>query len=146
MTLALEVTLTTFSGEQTTRFLLLTQYTTIGRLAENDIQIPKYCVSRKHATIELHHGHIFIHDHSTCGTWVNGTRLMSGGRGVALRYDDVRARLPCIPTTALHPHDCMATLSRHTCPLSTHRTLSSASHPTLSVRRTTLFVHAPAFA
>ena len=108
---ALDLTLTTSSGEQTTRYPLTTQFTTIGRLPVNAIQIIYCCISRKHATVELRHGHVFLHDHSTFGTWLNGARLENGGRGAALRYDDVRARLPC---TLLHPHDCMPTLSRHT--------------------------------
>ena len=105
MALALELTLTTPSGDQTTSFPLSRQLTTIGRLPENDIQILNKYISRKHATIEKRLGHVFIHDHSSSGTWLNGVRLVSGGRGAILRYDDVRARpgssrLPCIPMTA----------------------------------------------
>ena len=125
--MALELTLTTLSGGQTTHFPLSQQFTTIGRRFGDDIpdiQINNQCISRKHATIEKRHGYVFIHDHSTNGTWLNGKRVVSGGRGAVVRYDDVRARLPCIPTTALHPHDCMASLSRHTCP---RRLVASAS-------------------
>ena len=121
MALALELTLTTLSGEKTTRFPLSQQFTTIGRrfgVVIPDIQINHLCISRIHATIEKRHGHVFLHDHSMNGTWLNGMRVVSRGRGAVLRYDDVRARLPCIPTTALHPHDCMASLSCHTCLLS----------------------------
>ena len=116
-----ELTLTTLSGEETMRFPLTEQFTTIGRRFGDvtpDIQINNQCISRNHATFEKRHGHVFIHDHSTFGTWLNGVRLASGGRGAVLRYDDVRARLPCIPMTALHHDDCTASLSHHTCLLS----------------------------
>ena len=145
MALALELTLTTPSGDQTTRFLLSQQLTTIGHLPENDIQITNMCISRRHATVEKRHGHVFVHDHSTFGTWLNGMRLVSGSRGSVLRYDDVRARLPCIPQLPSIPMTAWP-LSRHTCLLATHRTLSLASHLTLSARRRTPFVHTPSFA
>ena len=97
----LDLTLTTLSGEKTESFPLSNQFTTIGRRVGDvipDIQINDQCISRKHATIEKRHGHVFIHDHSTFGTWLNGMRLMSGGRGAVLRYDDVRA--PALYTAA----------------------------------------------
>ena len=91
---ALELELTTLSGEQTMRFSLSKQYTIMGRELANDICINEARISRKHATIELRHGHVFIHDHSSNGTWLNGVLLVSGGRGSVLRYNDVRVRLP----------------------------------------------------
>lgn len=131
---ALELTLTTLLGEQTETFSLSKQFTSIGRLPENDIQITSICISRKHAIIELRHGHFFIHDLSSQGTWLNGMQLVSGGRGSVLHYDDVRACLPCIPTTALHPHDCMASLSRHTCLLSHSQDIEFGVAPDLERR------------
>ena len=59
---ALELTLTTLSGEQTMRFALSKLYTTIGRTTENDIRITDARISRQRATIEKRHGHVFIHD------------------------------------------------------------------------------------
>ena len=91
---ALELALTTLSGDQFMRFPLSQERKTIGRDHENDIRIADARISRKHATFEWRHGHAFIHDHSSDGTWLNGVRLVSGGRGSVLRYDDVRARLP----------------------------------------------------
>lgn len=120
MPTALDLTLTTPSGEETTRFPLSQQFTAIGRSPENDICITDMCISRKHATISR--STMATSSSMTTPPLERGStgwlRLVSGGRGAVLRYDDVRARLPCIPTTALHPHDCMASLSRHTCLLS----------------------------
>ena len=48
--------------------------------------------SRQHVVIERRHGHVFIHDLSTSGTWLNRVRLVRGGRGSVLRYDDVYNR------------------------------------------------------
>ena len=81
----LELTLTTLSGEQTTSFPLSQHITTIGRLDENAIQIRHGCISRKHAVIELRHGHVFIHDLSTSGTWLNGVRSAREERPYGLR-------------------------------------------------------------
>ena len=95
---ALDITLSTSSGEQTTRFPLSMQRTTIGRLPSNAIQIIHRCISREHATIEFRHGHLYVHDHSSVGTWLNQTRLVRDGPGSVLRYDDVRA--PALYTAA----------------------------------------------
>ena len=111
---ALDLTLTTSSGKQAKdRFALTTQRTTIGRSLESAIRITHPCISRKHATIELRHGHVYVHDHSSNGTWLNGERLLRDGPGICLRYDDVRVCLPC---ALLHPCDCMLPTS-HVCAL-----------------------------
>ena len=70
----LELTLTTLSGEQTTRFPLSQQLTIIGRLPDSDIHITNMWISRQHATIERRHGHDFIHDHSTIWGTVSAVR------------------------------------------------------------------------
>ena len=124
---ALDLMLTTSSAEQTDRFFLSAQSTTIGRLAENDIQIYHPYISREHAIIKWRHSHVYVFDTSSSGTWLNGVRLENGGPGTALRYDDVRARACparcCISMTAWPPTH----ISRACC----GRSLSLDGHPTL---------------
>ena len=80
--------LTTSSQKQSKRVFLSKQSTTIGRLDTNDIQINHGYVSREHAVIKFRHGHLYVFDTSSSGTWLNGVRLNNGGRGEPLRYDD----------------------------------------------------------
>ena len=104
---ALDLMLTTSSAEQTDRFFLSAHSTTIGRLVENDIQIDHPYISRKHAIIKWRHGYVYVFDTSSSGTWLNGVQLENGGRGTALRYDDVRARTcpaRCCICVATHSH------------------------------------------
>jgi len=48
---------------------------TLGRLADNDLQLPRGNVSKRHARIVQRHAKIFVIDlQSTNGTYVNGER------------------------------------------------------------------------
>jgi hypothetical protein len=76
--------------------------TTIGRVAENDVQLVDDKVSRHHAVIELQDGgHVVLRDlASRNGTFVDGVRL-SGSRvltgGERLRFGDEQLRVDAGP-------------------------------------------------
>ncbi|MBQ9465492.1 MAG: FHA domain-containing protein [Muribaculaceae bacterium] len=60
----------------------------IGSNLTNDVRVTGSTVSRFHATLKIDRkGHAFIQDHSSNGTMVNGTRIVSG-QNVAIKRDD----------------------------------------------------------
>ncbi|MBL9019152.1 MAG: FHA domain-containing protein [Myxococcales bacterium] len=53
---------------------------TIGRGKTCDVQIDDLALSRQQCRIRLVDGHVIVEDnHSTCGTWLDGAKLGSGG-------------------------------------------------------------------
>ncbi len=60
----------------------------IGRINGNDMIMPDYAISKRHAIIDVEDGHYFLRDAgSTNGTKLNGTRL--GKKRVRLKDKDV---------------------------------------------------------
>jgi pSer/pThr/pTyr-binding forkhead associated (FHA) protein len=74
-----------FNNEVLKTFQIDKRKVTIGRNADNDIQIDNLAVSAYHARIMEHRGHILIEDlTSTNGTFVNDKRTAKG----ALKNND----------------------------------------------------------
>ncbi|MBW2435065.1 MAG: FHA domain-containing protein [Deltaproteobacteria bacterium] len=60
----------------------------IGRINGNDMIMPDYAISKRHAIIDIEDGTYYLHDAgSTNGTKINGTRL--GKKRVKLKDKDV---------------------------------------------------------
>jgi pSer/pThr/pTyr-binding forkhead associated (FHA) protein len=77
---------------------------TVGRSAENNIQLDDLSVSRRHARIVVEDGAIFVEDLGSSGAMANGRRLpaahASCAEGDTLRFGDVEAELaPPAPVT-----------------------------------------------
>lgn len=54
----------------------------LGSSAQADIEVSGYYVSAMHCTLHWNEGRIWVEDHSTNGTWLDGTRLQRGTRSV----------------------------------------------------------------
>ena len=71
--------------------------TTVGRVADNSLEIPEASVSSHHAEILLRGSEVFIRDlDSTNGTFINGERLTGEGPlkpGQVLRLGTIEMRL-----------------------------------------------------
>lgn len=62
---------------------------TLGRTAENGVVLPSGAVSRKHATLYIDHGAVFIADHESAnGVYINGERVQ--GTSEVKLHDTVR--------------------------------------------------------
>lgn len=68
----------------------------LGSSAEADAEISGYYVSAMHCTLYWNEGQVWLEDHSTNGTWIDGYRLKRGTRavlndGVSLSFGRDRA-------------------------------------------------------
>jgi len=70
----------------------------IGKGSENDVVVPDELVSRKHCALEFHRGGVYVADHSTNGTFLNGKRLPqkkgSKGKVLVMHGDELLLKNP----------------------------------------------------
>jgi len=70
----------------------------VGKGAENDIVVPDALVSRKHCVLsfERHSGSLYVYDHSTNGTFLNGKRLpgKKSGKVILMHGDELLLKNP----------------------------------------------------
>lgn len=70
----------------------------VGKGSENDIVVPDALVSRKHCVLsfERHSGSLYVYDHSTNGTFLNGKRLPGRrlGKVILMHGDELLLKNP----------------------------------------------------